>query len=45
MQDRQAAKVIEAYAAMGVDEIARNDNAKRIAEIMKVMQKIVVEKE
>jgi predicted ribosome quality control (RQC) complex YloA/Tae2 family protein len=45
MQDRQAAKVIEAYAAMGGDETARNDNAKRIAEIMKLMQKIVVEEE
>jgi len=45
MQDRQAAKVIEAYASMGADEIARNDNAKRIAQIMKLMQKIVVEKE
>ncbi len=45
MQDRQAAKVIEAYMAMGADEVARNDNAKRIAEIMRLMQKIVVEKE
>ncbi|GAH61385.1 unnamed protein product [marine sediment metagenome] len=42
MNDRQAAKVIEAYAAMGNDETARKDNAKRIAEIMKLMQKIVV---
>lgn len=42
MNDRQAAKVIEAYAAMGNDETARRDNAKRIAEIMKLMQKIVV---
>jgi len=45
MRDRQAAKVIEAYTAMGTDDISRKDNAGRMADITKIMQKLVREEE
>ncbi len=42
MQERQAAKIIEAYAQMGVDDITRDDNARRMADITRIIQKLVI---